>query len=375
MKELEKLKKRLPPGIDIRITSKNIIKFRSRFRRLGYRDAVKTFPDLKLAKQWLAEQERNALLDDFQPVRERKFTFTEALNRYKQEELPKKGKDARNREHHLSFFEKHLGELQISKVRPTHIKEALIILEREGTAKRKNPAPATIVRYLASLSHLFTIAWREWEWVCENPVKKIKKPSVFNERHRYLSQDEKQRLLSETKKSVCPVLHLIVVLALSTGMRLGEILNLTFRDVNFDEGFIYLKKSKNGKPRSIPLIGYACSLLTKHIEQQQNRHQNALIFASPTNPNKPYDIRTAWRTALKKANIENFRLHDLRHTTASYHRMNGKGLDDIGLLLGHTDTRSTSRYAHVSNEYRSQMVEELDQELFGGIHENIFQGK
>lgn len=368
MKELEKLKKRLPPGIDIRITSKNVIKFRARFRRLGYRDVTKTFPDYKLAIRWLADQETNALNDDFQPGRGKKYTFSEALKRYKNEELPKKGKDARNRDHHLSFFEKHLGKLLISRIRPSDIKDALILLESEGTAKRKNPAAATIVRYLASLSHLFTIAWREWEWVSENPVKKIKKPSVFNERHRYLSQDEKERLLSETKKSKSPVLHLIVVLALSTGMRMGEILNLTFRDVNLDEGFIHLKKSKNGKPRFIPLKGYACRLITRYIEQKVNPQQDALIFASPTNPNKPYDIRTAWRTVLKKANIENFRLHDLRHTTASYHRMNGKGLDDIGLLLGHTDTRSTSRYAHVSNEYKSQMVEELDQELFGGIN-------
>lgn len=368
MKELEKLKKRLPPGIDLRITSKNVVKFRARFRRLGYRDVTKTFPDYKLAIRWLADQETNALNDDFQPARGKKYTFSEALKRYKNEELPKKGNDARNRDHHLSFFEKHLGKLLISRIRPSDIKDALILLESEGTAKRKNPAPATIVRYLASLSHLFTIAWREWEWVSENPVKKIKKPSVFNERHRYLSLDEKERLLSETKKSKCPVLHLIVVLALSTGMRLGEILNLTFRDVNLNEGFIHLKKSKNGKPRFIPLKGYAFRLIAGYMEQQPNHQQDALVLASPTNPNKPYDIRTAWRTALKRANIENFRLHDLRHTTASYHRMNGKGLDDIGLLLGHTDTRSTSRYAHVSNEYKSQMVEELDQELFGGIN-------
>lgn len=368
MKELEKIKRRLPPGIDIRITSKNVVKFRARFRRLGYRDLTKTFSDYKLAIKWLADQERKAENNDFQPTIGGRYTFSEAVKRYKEEELSKKGNDAQNREYHLSFFEKRLGKLLISRIRPSDIKDVLILLENEGTAKRKNPAPATIVRYLASLSHLFTIAWREWEWVSENPVKKIKKPSVFNERHRYLSQDEKERLLFETQKSQCPVLHLIVVLALSTGMRMGEILNLTFRDVNLEEGFIHLKKSKNGKPRFIPLKGYAFKLIAGFIEQQANPQKDGLIFASPKNPNKPYDIRTAWRTALKKANIENFRLHDLRHTTASYHRMNGKGLDDIGLLLGHTDTRSTSRYAHVSNEYKSQMVEELDQELFGGIN-------
>lgn len=99
MTELEALKKRLPPGIDIRITSKNVIKFRARFRKLGHPEIVKTFPDLKLAKQWLVEQERNALLGDFLPpiIVGKKNTFSDAVARYKKEELPKKGDDAWNR--------------------------------------------------------------------------------------------------------------------------------------------------------------------------------------------------------------------------------------------------------------------------------------
>ena len=108
MKELEALKKRLPPGVDIRVTAKNVVKFRARFRRIGQKEIIKTFPDLKLAKQWLAEQERNALLGIFLPPQATKHTFADAIKRYSKEELPKKEDDARNRQHHLDWWNKHL---------------------------------------------------------------------------------------------------------------------------------------------------------------------------------------------------------------------------------------------------------------------------
>ncbi len=371
MKELEALKKRLPPGIDIRITSKNVVKYRARFRKTGLQDVIRTFPDLKLAKQWLAEQERNALLGDFLPSmnRGKKHTFSHAVNRYKEEELPKKGEDARNRAQHLDWFEKHLGKISFCSIRPAHIKDVLLILENEGTSKRKKRAPATIVRYLASLSHLFTIAWKEWDWISENPVRKISKPSIYNARQRYLSHAEKERLLAEVEKSKCPVLLPIVVLALSTGMRASELMELRHKNVNLHQGIIFLQNSKNGEPRFIPLKGYAYNLIASHLSHGKDCCPESLVFPSPGNSKRPYDIRTAWRAALKRANINDFRLHDLRHTTASYHRMNGKGLHDIGALLGHKDARSTARYAHISTEYKSKMVEELDRELFGGNYE------
>lgn len=365
MKELEGLKKRLPPGIDIRVTAKNVIKFRARFRKTGQQEIIQTFPDLKLAKQWLAEQERNALLGIHLPPQTTKRTFADAFKRYSSEELPKKGDDARNRQHHLEWWNKHLGIFALAAVRPALIKEKLVILENEISVKGVKRAPATVVRYLASLSHLFAIAWKEWEWISENPVLKIGKPSISNSRQRYLSLAELNLLLIEVKKSKCPVLLPITVLALSTGMRSSEIMHLKWENINLPQGLIYLQDSKNGDPRFIPLKGYAHELLSTHFSKSTVAKVDTLVFPAPNNPAQPYDIRSAWREALKRANIKNFRMHDLRHTTASYHRMQGKGLHDIGSLLGHKDARSTARYAHISTEYKSKMVEDLDRELFG----------
>ena len=359
MKDLEALKKSLPAGIDIRITSKNVVKFRARFRRKGHPEVFKTTSDLKSAKKWLVEQDRSAFLDELHPniVKDNKKTFSDAIMRYKEEELPKKGNDAKNRANHLDWFEKQLGKIKFSSIRSSDIKDALLALEKEKAKKGIKLAPATVVRYLASLSHLFTISWKEWEWISENPVKKISKPSVSNSRQRYLTYSELNRLLTETKNSKCPILLTTTVLALSTGMRDGEIMGLKNGDIHRDQELIILRSSKNGEPRFIPLKGYAYKLVMEHF--QENDKPNSLLFPSPNDPRKPYDIRFAWRVALKRANIKDFRRHDLRHTTASYHRMNGKGLHDIGTLLGHKDARSTARYAHISTEYNSPYAEHL----------------
>lgn len=151
MKDLEAFKKRLPPCIDIRITSKNVVKFRARFRKKGYPEVFKTTSDLKSAKQWLAEQERSVLIGELHPTAMigNKHTFSDAVNRYKEEELPKKGNDAKNRLFHLISFEKHLGKLKFSSIRSSDIKDALLSIEKDKAKDGKQLAPATIVRYLA----------------------------------------------------------------------------------------------------------------------------------------------------------------------------------------------------------------------------------
>ncbi|MGB7978497.1 MAG: site-specific integrase [Chlamydiales bacterium] len=366
MKQLEALKKRLPPGIDIRINSKNIITFRARFRRTGYPDLMKTFVDVKAAKGWLNEQQRNLDLGIYLPnALASKKTFAEAVARYYKEELPKKGNDARNRKQHLDWWNQHLGASSLALIRPSLIKATISILETEESAKKTKRAPGTVIRYIASLSHLLSVAWKEWEWIPENPVFKIAKPSLSNARQRYLSREEQTALLEEVKKSKCPVLLPIAVLALSTGMRAGKIKNLTWGDVDFAEGVIRLRTTKNGEPLTIPLMGYARSLLSDH--QRRGRHliKEALVFPAPSNPSKPYDIRSAWEAALRRANICDFHFHDLRHTNATTLRKQGKDLYEIGSLLGHKDSRSTARYTHIQTERKSKMVEDLDRELFG----------
>jgi integrase len=193
---------------------------------------------------------------------------------------------------------------------------------------------------------------------------KISKPKISNGRTRFLNDDEKERLLSACRESASKGLYPIVILALSTGMRRGEIMNLKWSDIDLDRGSILLQTTKNGDRRFVPLVGMALDLLRS---KYANQAVDSLVFPAPHSPCKPIDIRSAWETALSKANIFNFRFHDLRHTAASYLAMNQASLLEIGTLLGHKTVQMTKRYAHLSNAHIYSAAV--------GLHEKLFSSK
>ncbi len=151
-----------------------------------------------------------------------------------------------------------------------------------------------------------------------------------------------------------------MVLALSIGMRKGEILALSWKDIDFERRAIFLHTTKNGERRLVPLIGLSLEL----IKKLNSNHDSLLVFPSPNNPSQPLDIRSAWERALQKADIINFKFHDLRHTTASYLAMNNASLIEIGTLLGHKTVQMTKRYAHLSNSHLFSMTQNLNDKLF-----------
>ena len=239
-------------------------------------------------------------------------------------------------------------------------------LENEVIKNGKKRSSTTVRHYLISLSHLFTVIVRDWEWLHENPMDKVNKPKPAPGRQRYLSEDERNALIAESKKSRCSCLYPIVVLAISTGMRRGEIMNLKVNDIDFKNEKIDLAATKNDEPRAIPLKGLALKLIT---DLCFGRGLLELMFPSPTNPAKPYDIETSWQATLKRANIKNFRFHDNRHSTASIYASQGRTLLEIGQALGHKSQQTTKRYTHLTYEHTAHMNEELDKKVFGDLNE------
>ncbi len=234
-------------------------------------------------------------------------------------------------------------------------------------------SPATINRYLATLSHALSSAIKENGWLDRNPVSNVSKLKEENERIRFLSDDsqdqhgnviegERTRLLRECKRSRTACLYPIVVLALSTGMRKGEILGLTWDDVSFDQRRIMLHRTKNGERRGVPLVGHALDLLREHSKVR--RIDSNLVFPG-SDADSVADFRGAWEEALKRAGVENFRFHDLRHTAASYLAMNGASLAEIAEILGHRTLQMTKRYAHLSETHKTKVLESMNSRMFG----------
>ena len=230
------------------------------------------------------------------------------------------------------------------------------------TKKGVQRSPSTVVRYIAAIGRVFTVGIKEFGWLELSPVSRIIKPREPAGRVRFLSDVEREALLAACKVSYSPYLYLVVVLAISSGMRQSEIMYLTWQQVDLKRRQIILEKTKNKTCRTVPLAGLALELLKKHLQKQQLGGQ--LLFPGKI-AGKPLDLRKAWIAALREANVKDFRFHDLRHSAASYLAMSGSSLAEIGIVLGHKRLEVTKRYAHLSQKHISEAVEKMNEVIFG----------
>ena len=179
---------------------------------------------------------------------------------------------------------------------------------------------------------------------------------------RYLSDEEREALLAACKK-LDETLYLIVVVALSTGARRGEIMNLRWPDVDMNTGRAILRQTKNNETRVMPIVSHAMELLREH--RKVRRLDSDLVFPHPFDPSRPWNFESLWRKSKKAAEIEDFRFHDLRHSAASYLAMGGASLAEIAEVLGHKTLAMVKRYSHLSDSHVSGVVEKMNQKIFG----------
>jgi integrase len=190
-------------------------------------------------------------------------------------------------------------------------------------------------------------------------VRRLREPKG---RVRFLSDEERELLLQSCKESHNPYLYTIVVLALSTGARQGELLKLHWKDVDMKRNTLTFRDTKNGETRSVPLTEYGLALMKDH--SRVRRIATPLVFPSLSDCMKPYSIREAWKCAVKRSKLVNFRFHDLRHSCASYLAMNGASLLEIGEILGHKTLAMVKRYSHLTEAHTRGVVERMNRAVF-----------
>jgi len=352
--------------IEKRETKDGLLKYRVKVRIKGHPVQTETFNRLTDAKLW-AQKTEVAIRDGFYFPRteSRKHTLAELIERYTTEVLPHhKPKWISDLKPRLEWWKAEIGSSLVADITPTIIVQCREKLVRETIRGGKKRSPTSANRYLGALSHVFTIAVNEWDCLDDNPSRKVKKFREPRGRSRYLTTDELESLLVACEQSRCCCLYLIVILAVSTGMRRGEILKLHWRDLHLKEGFLVLQETKNSESRRVALHGPALDLLKNH--RRVRRIDTDLVFPSPSS-DKPLDIRSAWEIARKRAGLEDFRFHDLRHCAASYLAMNGATLRDIAEVLGHKTLRMVKRYSHLSEAHTSQVVAKMNESLFSQL--------
>ncbi len=337
--------------------------YRVKVRLKGYPTQSATFKRLTDAKKWAVHTEASIREGrHFKHAEAKKHTFAELADRYTKQVIPRKGKSAaRDYQQQLEYWKSELGHVLLSD-----LTAAAIVEKREalasGMTNRGQRTPATVNRYLSALSHACTIAVKEWGWMEDSPMRKVSKLKEPRGRVRCLSDEERAALLESSKSTSYPHLHLIVVLALSTGARKGEIMNLCWKDISKDRTKIILHETKNGERRAIPLAGYARQLIIEH--EKIRRIDTDMLFPSKTG-SSPFDIKKSWGAALDMAGIENCRFHDLRHSAASYLAMNGASSAEIADVLGHKTLQMVKRYAHLSEAHTSSVVTSMNEKIFG----------
>jgi integrase len=298
----------------------------------------------KVLKKVEAELIENKWLDI---KKEHKIKFSEVskefLERYSKVNKRSWERDERIINHHLNKF---FGNKFIYEIKEKDIEEYK--KERLLTGIKHS----TLNRELACLKTILNKA-KEWGYI--EQVPKIKIFKVDNQRVRYLTEEEEEKLL----KIAPEPLKSIIIIALNTGMRQGEILNLKWRDINFKDGIIIIQDSKSKEKRIIYMNQFTKEVFLNLLSNKSKEY----VFEKEGKKLDTFYISHLFAKLVKQAGIKDFRFHDLRHTFASRLVMAGVNLKTIQELLGHKDYKMSLRYSHLSPEIKKQAVEILDKNM------------
>lgn len=239
---------------------------------------------------------------------------------------------------------REISPLAIEKVKRDRAQS----ITRRGTTR----SPASVNMELAVLSRVFSLAL-ELEAAHANPCRKVRKLRVDNKRNRYLSDDEETLLMAELTKRR-KHLKPIVMLALGTGMRRGELLGLRWQQVDFQRGVIHVTRTKTSKDREVPMSNQVRQVLLEH---RRGGAKGEWVFITKKTKRPIVDVKKAFRAACDAAGIADFHFHDLRHTFATRVGDAGHSSRAIAALLGHSNTIMTDRYTHATDNALRSAVE------------------
>jgi integrase len=255
----------------------------------------------------------------------------------------RKGDDKPRLEKWIDAF----GDQDAATITPGQVEQILLAMQQEGYAS------ATIVRYLVVLKACLNRAVRN-DLLKTNPIQKVKPPKVNNVIVRYLTPEQEEALLHALPERFRP----LILTALHTGMRQGELLRLRWTDIDFNAGVITVNQTKAGESRRVLMNTTVWTILDQL--KKTNTGAESWVFRSTAGTAlNGRNVRRAFDLAVTKAKLAPFRFHDLRHTFASRLAMQGANDRTLQELLGHKTSRMILRYAHLAPTHLWQAIEGL----------------
>jgi integrase len=265
----------------------------------------------------------------------------------------------RNLDVYLRFFESdQLAQLEVAKVKRSDLhecRERLLDGLKQRTRKGGIAPYATANRYFQTLMRAFSVARTIWGWEDAESYPKIPKLKEPKPRTDFLSPEQRKDLLEACKQSENKQLYLIVVIAIGTGIRKGEIRKLRWSNTDIESGISIIDETKNGEPLRVKFGDYPLRLLREYYQQ---RDPNQDLFF-------PYSFDAAWRTAHRRAGLpKSFVFHSLRHSFASDLAKAGAQAFDIAKLMNHKSIATTKRYTHLTHGHTDSLVEKINRTQF-----------
>jgi len=325
------------------------------FYHQGKRIRRKVGPSKKVAEMALADVQVKKAKNDFLGVCDpKRVTFKDFAAEYLEYAKANKAKSSYERD--VTTIKKHLvplwSDLQLSRITAK-------MMEDYKLKRIERVVASTVTRELFTVKNMFRKAV-EWGYLKDNPAARVKKLKSGNPLFRYLSREESAALLDSCKQADNPQLYPFVFTALNSGMRLGEITSLEWKDLDFKRRMIRVDNkedhhTKNYQPRTIPMS----EPLVEVLRKIPRRLDSPYVFQRKGGE-KFQKMRTGFENAVKRAGIPRVKFHDLRHTFASHLVMGGVDIRTVQELLGHKDIRMTMRYAHLGPDHMRNALTVLD---------------
>lgn len=323
------------------------------------RHITKTFSKKALADKFEREQTAQIELQILTGSHAKDYTYNEIFefwhtNASSRKRVTSLVKDVQMHKH---YIEPILGKLRVSEVTPFHFEKIV------SQMKKKELSKASINKVIQHFKAVFNHSFNN-ETIARNPPRSYKQLRLDQKEMDYLTQEEMDQLLTHTNQKYVGVnrwKHVMYLALFLTGGRLGEVLGLEWHRIQFEKNSILIGQmwcaisnkliftTKGKKDRVVPLN----SLLKKELGAMKNLSKGSFLFSDVSNrPIDPKNFRSRnWDKDLKAAGVRQIRIHDARHTYASLFMMSGGNLYDLKKVLGHTDVKTTERYAHLSNDH------------------------
>jgi integrase len=349
------------PSIQRRVSidqdGKQRTSYRVQIRRRGFPPVTATFERKSDAVKWAQNTETDMRRRRFFPQHEaERHTLADLIKRQLEAVQLARPHDHERQKVILGWWKAKLGDYTLAT-----ITAEVLSRHRDKLQTEEGLSPSTVNRYLSALSTAFNNAVKEWHWLPDNPLARVSKKPEPRGIVRYLSDDEREALLGACRASEYKPLYLMVLFAITTGMRRGELFGLRWQDVDFDRGIAVLQNTKNGDRRSVLIVPEVAELLREHGKVR--KLGNDLVFAT-ADPGERWLFYKAWYAALEAAKVKGFRFHDLRHTAASYLAMSGATTAEIAAVLGHRTLAMVKRYAHLSDQHVGAVIERMTRKYF-----------